>query len=170
MKIHHCFRSLLSLASLSFLLSHCAPKNDVTPINVADIVGKWQLKTSKVVLKANINGKIETANQSRNGTAAEILDIKSNGTISDPSAIFGTGTYSWKYAIKGNELALGETGDIGYFTIQVTGTTMTWRMNLSQANRSLKETKGFSSIFNVDAQEFGNSLVELDMTIEFVKK
>jgi hypothetical protein len=170
MKNYSYFRSLLIFISFNFLLSHCSLKNDVTPVNAADVVGKWQLKTSKIVLKVNDNGKIETADQSRNGRSDEVLDIKSNGTISDPSDLFGTGTYGWLYSIKGNELALGEPGDIAYFTLSIKGNSMTWHMNLEQTNRCLNDTDGFSSILNVDVEEARGKILENDFTLEFVKK
>lgn len=163
-------RPLLVFLAFVILTSGCSQKEEVFAINSAEIVGKWQVKSMKISLKANVNGKIETANQSRNGTTAEILDVKSNGTISDPSDIFGTGTYSWKYAIKGSELALGETGDIGYFTLTLNGSAMTWHMNLEQTNRCIKDTDGFSSILNVDVDDVRGKILENDLTIEFVKK
>lgn len=162
--------SVLALFTLIVLLSGCLQKDNVTPINATDVVGKWQVKNMKIILKGNDNGKIETFNESRNGTAAEVLDIKSNGTINDPSDLFGTGTYGWQYTIKGNELALGEPGDIAYFTLSINGNSMTWHMNIEQTNRALNDSDGFNSVLNVDVDEARGKILENDFTIEFVKK
>lgn len=162
--------TLLVFLAFVILTSGCSQKEEVSAINSAGIVGKWQVKSMKIILKANVNGKIETANQTRNGTTSEILDIQNSGIISDPSDIFGTGTYGWKYAVKGNELALGETGDIGYFTLTLNASSMTWHMNLEQTNRCIKDTDGFSSILNVDVDDVRGKMLENDFTIEFVKK
>lgn len=162
---------ILIVCFLLVFMAGCSKSGEVAPdVSVDQVLATWQLKTMKVMVKVNDNGKVETANDSRNGTSRETVEFRNTGTLLDPSDLFGTGRYSWKYAIKGSELALGEPGNIGYFTIRTSGTTMTWHMNLEQGRRSLKDTRAFSSIFNVDADEVRDALIDLDFTIEFVKK
>lgn len=150
-------------------MTSCDSGSDVTPVDASTILGNWRVKTVKIDVQIKINGQIESASESRNGNSNEIIEVKSDGSISDASDIFGTSTYEWKYKLSGTELILGEPDDIGYFTPTTSGSTMKWHMNLQQARKSLNETDGFSSIFNVDADDIRNTLEGCDFTIEFEK-
>ncbi|SKB76942.1 hypothetical protein [Dyadobacter psychrophilus] len=164
-KINYVFILFMALASLI----GCKKDSDVTPSDENSIVGKWRLKSAKLNAKVKVNGTIQSASNNRAGTPAEVIDIKDDGTIDDPGDIFGTDTYWWDYKVKGTELALGDPDDIGYFTLSSDSQTMKWQMNLEQAQRSLKETDGFSSVFNVDATAMQDALVECDLVLDFVK-
>lgn len=160
----------LTLLFLITLLFSCKKEESVSPISSDQIVGTWQMNTSRVILKANVNGKEETADQTRNGTSADILIVTDNGTISDPSDLFGTNTYAWKYSINGNELKLSKNSlDLAYFTISTTASGMQWKMNTEQLKRSLTETTGNNSVLNGDssAKDF---IISNDLTIDFIKK
>lgn len=162
---------ILILVTFCCILFSC--KKDETPsptITNDQIVGTWQMKTSRVILKANVNGKEETADQTRNGTTANTLTINSNGTISDPSDLFRTGTYSWKYSINGNELKLFKSSNnLAYFTISLNTTGMQWNMNTEQTKRSLLETTGTNSVLNANAS-IKDLILENNFTIDFTKK
>ncbi|WP_439581898.1 hypothetical protein [Dyadobacter bucti] len=170
MKTYLSLKSIPVYLAITMLLCACGPKSDVTPADTEDILGQWRLKTVKLDAKVKVNGQVQPVSDSAEGTADQIIEFKSDGTIADPSDIFGTSTYTWKYTVKGTELAIGEPDDIGYFALNSDAKTMKWQMDLARAQRSLKETEGFSSVFNVDAADMRDALVECNLALEFVKK
>ncbi len=130
--------------------------------------------TSRIVLKANINGKTETADQTRKGVAANILTFKADGTVADPNDLFNIRTNTWAYSISGSELTFSKTLsgaalDKSYFTIKLNGNTMTWNMDTNQAKRSLTDSFGKNYALNAD-KSINDQILELGFTIEFVKK
>lgn len=152
------------------ILFSCKKEESPSPITNDLILGTWQMKTSRVVVKANVNGKEETADQTRNGTTVNTLTIKSDGTIADPSDLFGTSTYSWNYSINGTELKLFKSSNnLAYFTISVNTAGMQWNMNTEQTKRSLSETTGKNSVINANSS-IKDLILENNFTIEFIKK
>jgi hypothetical protein len=168
MKIRSYLRSLFMLVSLAFLLSHCSSKNDVTPINTTDLIGKWQTTLLDVEVKYKSGSPLTIK-----GTAIkDMIEFKQNGeAISDRffTGLFRPVLYS-KYSINKNELTIENVfGELAYFTVSITGSTMTWKMNREQALRAAKNSDAQISLLDSSPATFDNNQ-DFNMTIEFVKK
>lgn len=168
MKTHSYFRSLFILVSLAFLLSHCSSKNDVTPINTADIIGKWQTSLLNVEIKYKSGAPVTI-----NGTSVkDIIEFKQNGEVYSDyffTGLFRPVLYS-KYSINKNELTIENVfGELAYFTVSINGSNMTWKMNREQALRAAKNSDAQISLLDAAPASFDNNQ-DFNMTIEFTKK
>jgi hypothetical protein len=156
------------LVSLTFLLSHCSPKDDVTPINTTDLIGKWQTTLLDVEIKYKTGSPITIK-----GTSVKnLIEFKQNGEAY--SDIFFTGLFRpilySKYSINKNELTIENVfGELAYFTVSITGSTMTWKMNREQALRAAKNSDAQISLLDSSPADFDNNQ-DFNMTIEFIKK
>ena len=160
-------RSLFMLVSLVFLLSHCSSKDEVSPIN-ADIIGKWQTTLLNVEIKYKSGSPVTIKGTS----VKDIIEFKQNGEVY--SDIFFTGLFRpvlySKYSINKNELTIENVvGELAYFTVSITGSTMTWKMNREQALRAAKNSDAQISLLDAAPASFDNNQ-DFNMTIEFIKK
>lgn len=166
MKTSSHLRSLFILVSLAFLLSHCSSKNDVMPVNAADVVGKWQAKS----LNFQVNLK-KGAPRTLTGATDEIIEFKNDGTVETDNFLYGILFFLYgDYSLNGNELTLENSADeLAYFTVSITGSNMTWKMNREQGLRASKNSAATISMLDAVPADFDN-IQGMNMTIEFVKK
>jgi hypothetical protein len=155
-------------ALAGFLLGCSKSEDDVTPVNTNDLLGTWQMTTSKIAITAKDGQKV---NDSRNGTSSNVMTFNSNGTLNDPSDLFNASIRSWKYSVSGNELTIntGANSDVGHFQLKINGTTMTWFMDRALADRSVKDSQGFTGVLNGDGDDLAQ-IASMEITIEFKKK
>ncbi|WP_370729471.1 hypothetical protein [Fibrella arboris] len=165
---------LVILSSLTGCKKASEDPDPAPAVTKETLTGNWQLKTAKVYIKATRSGKVETTDQTRTGTASDFVNFLAppSKLMLDPADLFGTSTYSWYTSVSGSELTLRKGSstarNVGYFTVRLSGNTMTWTMNKEQATRSSADSDGFSSVLNGSTDTF-DTLQELNLTITFTR-
>ncbi|MBO0933827.1 hypothetical protein [Fibrella aquatilis] len=145
----------LSLSILFF--TGCTNKDVVPDFDTTQVAGRWRLTTARTSTKITANGNLEVTNETRTGKATDIIEFKTNGTMTDPAGLFDDNAGTWNYSVKGSEITLNRVYK-GYYTIALNNGTLTFTQNKDQATRTVKDS-GFKNI----------EVIEADVKIDFVK-